>query len=243
MKTAIVTGGSRGIGAAISTLLSQNGYNVLINYNKSYDAASALKTNILSLGGNAEIFKCDVANADEVNSMVDYCLKNFGRIDLLVNNAGIAGQRLFTDITDADWNDMISVDLTGTFNCCRAVSKSMIKNHSGNIINISSMWGIGGASCEVHYSSAKAGVIGLTKALAKELGPSRIRVNCIAPGVIDTEMNSSYTKEDLKALADETPLCRIGKPEEIASVVKFLASDESSFITGQTVSVDGGFCI
>ena len=243
MKTAIVTGGSRGIGAATSTLLSQNGYNVLINYNKSYDAASALKADILSCGGSAEIFKCDIANADEVNNMVDYCLKTFGRIDLLVNNAGIAGQRLFTDITDADWNDMISVDLTGTFNCCRAVSKSMIKNHSGNIINISSMWGIGGASCEVHYSSAKAGVIGLTKALAKELGPSRIRVNCIAPGVIDTEMNSSYTKEDLKALADETPLCRIGKPEEIASVVKFFASDESSFITGQTISVDGGFCI
>lgn len=243
MKTAIVTGGSRGIGAATSALLSQNGYNVLINYNKSYDSASALKSLILSSGGSADIFKCDVANADEVNAMIDYCLKKSGSIDLLVNNAGIADQRLFTDITDADWNDMISVDLTGTFNCCRAVSKYMIKNHSGNIINISSMWGIGGASCEVHYSSAKAGVIGLTKALAKELGPSGIRVNCIAPGVIDTEMNSSYSKEDIKALADVTSLCRIGKPEEIASVVKFLASDDSSFITGQTISVDGGFCI
>ena len=242
-KTAIVTGGSRGIGAATSSLLAANGYNVIINYNASADAAIALKADIVSKGFNAEVYKCDVSDSDEVNSMLEFCVSTFGFPDLLVNNAGIAGQKLFTDITDSDWSRMLSVDLTGVFNCCRAASKHMIKKHAGSIINISSMWGVGGASCEVHYSAAKAGVIGLTKALAKELGPSGIRVNCIAPGVIDTEMNSKLSAADIAELADATPLCRIGKPSEVAAVVEFLASDKASFITGQTISVDGGFII
>ncbi len=242
-KTAIVTGGSRGIGAATSSLLAANGYNVIINYNASADAAIALKADIVSKGFNAEVYKCDVSDSDEVNSMLEFCVSTFGLPDLLVNNAGIAGQKLFTDITDSDWSRMLSVDLTGVFNCCRAASKYMIKKHTGSIINISSMWGVGGASCEVHYSAAKAGVIGLTKALAKELGPSGIRVNCIAPGVIDTEMNSKLSEADIAGLADATPLCRIGKPSEVAAVVEFLASDKASFITGQTISVDGGFII
>lgn len=242
-KTAIVTGGSRGIGAAVSSLLADNGYNVLINYNTSADAALALKSDITYKGSNAEIYRCDVSDGEMVDSMIEFCVNTFGSLDLLVNNAGIAGQKLFTEITDDDWSRMLSVDLTGVFNCCRAASKYMIKKHSGSIVNISSMWGIGGASCEVHYSAAKAGVIGLTKALAKELGPSGIRVNCIAPGVIDTEMNSKLSPEDIAGLAEATPLCRIGKPLEVASVVEFLASDKASFITGQTISVDGGFII
>ena len=164
-------------------------------------------------------------------------------VDILINNAGISEQKLFTDITDDDWNNMLSVNLTGCFNCCRAASKYMINQKYGSIINVSSMWGIAGASCEVHYSASKSGIIGLTKALAKELGPSNIRVNCVAPGVINTEMNQHLNKDDLSELINSTPLCRIGDPIDVAEAIMFLASDKSSFITGQTLSVDGGFIL
>lgn len=243
-KTAIITGGATGIGKAISSLLCFNGYNVIINYNRSEDAAKALVNSLTSDSGfSAVAFKADVSNMDESDALIKFAESNFGHLDLLVCNSGIAQQKLFTDITPDDWSRMISVNLSGCFNCCKAASSLMLKKHSGCIINISSMWGITGASCEVHYSAAKAGVIGLTKALAKELGPSGIRVNCVAPGVIKTDMLKSFSDDELNDLAESTPLCRLGTPEDIAEAVLFLSSDKASFITGQTLSVDGGFVI
>ena len=241
--TAVVTGGAAGIGRAVSSLLCRNGYNVVINYNNSESAAEVLVNELVASGYSAVSFKADVTDRDAVSLLTEFAVETFGRLDLMVCNAGIAQQKLFTDITDEDWSKMLAVDLTGCFNCCQAAAALMLKDHSGCIINISSMWGITGASCEVHYSAAKAGVIGLTKSLAKELGPSGIRVNCVAPGVIKTNMLSSFTEDDLKALADDTPLCRLGTPEDVAEAVVFLASEKASFITGQTLSVDGGFII
>lgn len=241
-KTAIVTGGATGIGAAVSSLLCREGYNVVIAYNKSEQAAKALQ-NELSLLGEVSIFQFDITCSESVDNLIKFTLNKYGRIDLLVNNAGIAQQKLFTDISDLDWNEMISTNLSGQFYCCRAVIPALVSQKSGCIINISSMWGLVGASCEAHYSATKAGIIGLTKSLAKELGPSNIRVNCVAPGVIKTDMLKSFTDDDLKGLADETPLMRLGRPEDVANAVIFLASDKASFITGQTLSVDGGFVI
>ena len=166
-----------------------------------------------------------------------------GGIDVLVNNAGIAQSALMSDITDADYADMINTDLSGALYCCRQAIPYFLRNHSGAIVNVSSMWGEVGASMEVHYSAAKAGLIGLTKALAKELGPSGVRVNCVTPGMIDTDMNKGYTKDDIRAIVDETPLGRIGKPEDVAEAVFFLASDKASFITGQVLGVNGGYVI
>ncbi len=242
-KTVIVTGGAKGIGAAISSLFAKEGYNVVINYNTSEREANRLKSELCFKGFNVEIFKADISNPDEAKSLVNYAYSVFGSVDVLINNAGVAQQKLFTDISISDWNKMISVDLTGAFNCSKAVTPLFIRQHSGNIVNISSVWGLVGASCEVHYSAAKAGIIGMTKALAKELGPSGVRVNCVAPGVINTEMNNHLSKADLCALSDETPLCRNGETSEVAEAVFFLASDKASFITGQILSVDGGFAI
>lgn len=240
-KTVVVTGGGRGIGAAVSSLFAENGYNVVIGYNTSQLSAQALKNEFDNKGYTAEIFKADVSDSNQAKALIDFAINTFGSVDVLVNNAGVAEQKLFTDIDIIAWNKMISVNLTGVYNCCHAVSKHMVNKKRGSIINISSIWGISGASCEVHYSSAKAGVIGLTKALAKELGPSKIRVNCIAPGVIRTDMNAHLSDSDLCELIDSTPLCRIGEPMEIAKPVLFLASDDASFITGQVIAVDGGF--
>lgn len=241
-KTAIITGGATGIGAAVSSLLCREGYNVVIGYNKSEQAAKTLQSKLLPLG-EVSICKVDVSYSESIDNLIKFTLDKYGRIDLLVNNAGIAQQKLFTDISDSDWNTMISTNLSGQFYCCRAVIPTLVSQKSGCIINISSMWGLVGASCEAHYSAAKAGIIGLTKSLAKELGPSKIRVNCVAPGVIKTDMLKSFTEEDLKELADETPLMRLGTPDDVANAVVFLASDKASFITGQTLSVDGGFVI
>ncbi len=241
-KIAIITGGATGIGAAVSSLLCREGYNVVIGYSKSEQAAKALQSKLLPLG-EVSICRVDVSCFESVDNLIKFTLDKYGRIDLLVNNAGIAQQKLFTDISNSDWDTMISTNLSGQFYCCRAVIPTLVSQKSGCIINISSMWGIVGASCEAHYSAAKAGVIGLTKSLAKELGPSNIRVNCVAPGVIKTDMLKSFTEEDLKELADETPLMRLGTPEDVANAVVFLASDKASFITGQTLSVDGGFVI
>lgn len=241
-KTAIITGGATGIGAAVSSLLCREGYNVVIGYNKSEQAAQTLQSKLSSLG-EVSICKVDVSYSESIDNLINFTLDKYGRIDLLVNNAGIAQQKLFTDISNSDWDTMISTNLSGQFYCCRAVIPTLVSQKSGCIINISSMWGIVGASCEAHYSAAKAGVIGLTKSLAKELGPSNIRVNCVAPGVIKTDMLKSFTEEDLKELAYETPLMRLGTPEDVANAVVFLASEKASFITGQTLSVDGGFVI
>ncbi len=242
-KTVIITGASKGIGAATAILFAQSGYNVVINYNDSFESAALLTKSLKDNGANVFSFKANVANKLEVELMIKETLYNFGSIDVLVNNAGIAQQKMFTDITEFDWDKMMDVNLKGVFNCCQAVLPTMINNKQGKIINISSMWGVTGSSCEVHYSAAKAGVIGLTKALAKELGPSGITVNCIAPGVIETNMNAALTVEDLNSLVEETPVGRIGTANEIAKSIYFLASPAADFITGEVLNINGGFVI
>ncbi len=243
MRNVLITGASRGIGAAAARLFAQNGDRVFANYNRSEDAALSLCRELNEKGYTALPLKADVSNPDEVRRMFDTIEKEYRGIDVLVNNAGIAQAKLFTDITDDDWNKMLGTNLSGAFYCCRAALPYMIRNHSGRIINISSMWGQTGGSCEVHYSAAKAGIIGLTKALAKEEGLSGITVNCIAPGVIKTDMTSNLTEEDFSALRDETPTGTIGTPDDIARTIFFLAEEASGFITGQVVGVNGGIVI
>lgn len=242
-KTVLITGASRGIGAEIARQFALNGYNVAINYNKSEQSAQLLKQEITEKGGTAEIFKADVSNHSEAVKMVEIIYSTFGFIDVLVNNAGIAQQILFTDITPDIWANMLNTNLTSVYNCCNAVLPKMISEHRGNIINIASMWGETGGSCEVHYSASKAGVIGLTKALAKEVGLSGIRVNCVSPGVVMTDMMSGFTQETLDSLAEETPLNKLGNSLDIANAVLFLADEKSSFITGQVLGVNGGILI
>ena len=238
MKTALVTGGSRGIGAAVCRRLAEDGFRVVVHFNRSREKAEALvrelteKTGLPHLALPAELAE---------RAQVEELFRLAGPVDVLVNNAGIAQQKLFTDITEDDWRRMFAVDVDGVFRCCQCALPHMIHEKSGCIINIASIWGEIGASCEVHYSAAKAAVIGLTKALAKELGPSHIRVNCVSPGVIDTEMNAMFDEETMRDLCESTPLGRIGSPEDIAAAVSFLASDAASFITGQILSVNGLF--
>jgi 3-oxoacyl-[acyl-carrier protein] reductase len=241
-KTALVTGGAKGIGAAICKALANDGYRIALNYNSSFESATELK-NELSSVTHIEIFKADISDSSDVERMFTEIESVFGGVDVLINNAGIAQQALFTDITDEMWQKMIGVNLTGSFNCCRRALPYMIRNKFGKIINITSMWGEVGASMEVHYSASKAGLIGLTKALAKEVGLSGITVNAVSPGVIETDMMASFSDEVKSSLADETPLGVLGTPENIASAVSFLASDKADFITGQVVSVNGGFII
>ena len=238
MKNVLITGGSRGIGKALVYEFSKKGYRVFLNYNSSQTEAEEI-----SADTGAVIVKADISKSDEVKKMADYIHDNYGRIYVLINNAGIAEQKLFTDISENDWDRMFDINIKGMFLVTKAFVSDMIYKKSGKIINVSSMWGITGASCEVHYSASKSAVIGFTKALAKELGPSNICVNCIAPGVIETEMNKHLSKEDFDVLCEETPLERIGKPEEVAKTALFLASDDSSFITGQVINVDGGYII
>lgn len=240
-KTALITGGARGIGRAITLLFARNGYNVIINYLNSEGRAQKLARAINSKGGAALALRADVSDMDEVEYMVSNAAGRFGGISVLINNAGIAQTKLFCDLTPADWGGMMAVNSTGVFNCCRAVAPLMLREKRGSIINISSIWGIAGAACEVHYSAAKASVIGLTKALAKELGPSGITVNCVAPGVIKTRMNAGLVGEGLKKITDETPLCRVGSARHVAESVLFLA--RSGFITGQVISPNGGLVI
>lgn len=241
-KVVLVTGGAKGIGAAICRAFAHKGYKVAINYNTSQKAAEELKQELSSYAA-AEIFKADVSDSVQVKKMFRDIECAFGGVDVLVNNAGIAQQALFTDITDEMWQRMLGVNLTGAFNCSREVLGFMIRQKKGVIINIASMWGETGASMEVHYSAAKAGLIGMTKALAKEVGLSGITVNAVSPGVVLTDMISQFSDSDKQSLIDETPLNRLGTPENIADAVCFLASDEASFITGQVLSVNGGFVI
>ena len=243
-KVALVTGASHGIGRAISKELALSGYNMCINYKTSKNEAEDLLNELKKDNCNVIIYKADVSKRDEVDNMIDFTLKNFGSIDVVVNNAGICEYKLFTDITEQDLKKMYEVSILGTFNVIQsALKKYMINNKNGSIINISSIWGVTGGSFEVNYSTAKAGIIGMTKALAKELGPSNIRVNVIAPGCIDTDMMKNFTDEELIQIKQDIPLERIGKPEEVSKVVKFLASDDSNYITGQTITVDGGMII
>mgnify|MGYP001042754244 CR=1 FL=1 len=242
MKTVFITGAARGIGRATALLFAERGWNVAFGYVQSTKEAIQLENELKDKGVSAKGIRFDVASYEECNAAVAEAENSFGKIDSLVNNAGISVNKLLMDMTDEEWRRIFAVNTDGVFNMCRAVIPHML-NGNCSIVNVSSMWGITGASCEAAYSASKAAVIGLTKALAKELGLSAIRVNCIAPGVIMTDMNKNLSENDIRALEDETPLGRIGDPSEVAKAIYFLASDEASFITGQTLSVDGGFVI
>jgi 3-oxoacyl-[acyl-carrier protein] reductase len=231
-KKALVTGSSRGIGAAIARRLSADGWEVIIHYNKSEAQAQALAAELW-----AKTVQADVTDPAQVEAM----FQAVGPIDLLVCNAGIAQYGLLTDTEEETWRQVLGTNTDGAYRCCRLAIPAMVHNKAGNIILISSVWGVYGASCEVAYSASKAAVIGLTKGLAKELGPSGIRVNCVAPGVIETDMLAQFDFADRQALREETPLGRLGKPEDVAELVAFLASDKASFITGQIIGCDGGF--
>ncbi|MGI1690610.1 elongation factor P 5-aminopentanone reductase [Thermoanaerobacter uzonensis] len=240
-KVAIVTGGAGDIGREICIELAKEGASMAIHYNNSYEQAVKLREYIKSNFSYAEIFKADISDRQQVDNMIDSIYNEFGRIDYLVNNAGIAQIKPFIEITEEDWDRMMNVNLKGLFNCTQSVLRYMLPQKYGSIINISSIWGISGASCEVHYSASKGGIIAFTKALAKELGPSKIRVNCIAPGVIDTRMNNILNREEKQHLIEDIPLMSIGKPQDVANAVLFLLSDKANFITGQVITVDGGF--
>lgn len=241
--TVVITGGAGGIGSACARAFAAEGCRVAVVYHYSEKEAEAIVDELRSGGTDAECFRADLRSFGETAALAEAVLKRFGKVDVLVNNAGISQIKLFTDLTESDWDDMIDSNLKSVFNCCRHFLPGMISEKSGRIVNISSMWGQQGASCEVHYSAAKAGIIGLTKALAQEVGLSGITVNCVAPGVIDTKMNSELTEEDLASLRDEIPLYRIGSPEETAEAVLFLASPKASYITGQVLGVNGGLVL
>ena len=242
-KVALITGASRGIGRSIALELARSGISVAINYNSSYEKAKELLCKIKEFNENVNMYKADVSNEIEVSEMIHKIESDLGKIDILINNAGISQIGLFTDMTSDERDRMIGVNLIGAMNVTKAVLPSMIRHKCGNIINISSMWGEVGASCEVVYSASKAGLIGFTKALAKEVAPSGIRVNCISPGVIDTDMNSELTASDIEELIDGIPLKRIGTPNDIAKAVGWLISDSAEYITGMVLSVNGGMVI
>lgn len=242
-KTVIITGASKGIGAATAILFAQKGFNVVLNYNDSFESANLLARSLNQNGFSVSTHKANVANRLEVELMIKETVYKYGAVDVLVNNAGIAHQGLITETDEYDSDRIFDIDLKGVYNCCRAVTPVMVNQKSGKIINISSMWGQVGASCEVAYSAAKAGVIGLTKALAKELAPSGITVNAIAPGLIETGMNSNISVEDLNAFVDDIPLGRMGSADEVAEAVFFLAGDGADYITGQVLGVNGGYVI
>lgn len=242
-NTVLVTGASRGIGRQIALTLAENDYNIAVNYHKSEKEAIALKKELIALGADADCFKADVSEFYEVDNMHNNIKKRFGTISALINNAGISQSVLFTDITDDMWDKMLGVNLKGVFNCTKAFLPDMIKAKRGKIINISSIWGQTGAAMEVHYSAAKAGVIGLTKALAKETAPSGITINCICPGVIETEMLGSLNKYEFANLCGEIPLGKAGAAKDIAGAALYLLSGAADYITGQIISVNGGLLI
>lgn len=241
MKTAIITGGARGIGKAIVEKLASDGYNIILNYLHSQEQAKEIKKQLGSRGCNIEIYGADVSRREEAKKLVKFAKDTYGTVDILINNAGIDQWKLFCDITDEDWNYVISNNLTSVFYMIQEALKYMIPNKSGCIINISSIWGMTGASCEVAYSVSKAGMDGLTKSLAKELAPSNIRVNSVAPGIINTEMNKGLSKEEIEEIKSQIPLGKIGKPEDIAKCVSWLIEDE--YTTGQIISPNGGWVI
>ena len=237
-RVVLITGGSRGIGAAAARRFAAGGDKVVINYCRSQERAEALAAEI---GGWA--VEADVSDPKQVRNMVDNVLDKFCQLDILICNAGVAQQKLFGDLTDQDWRRMFAVNVDGMFYTIRAALPHFIHRKQGRILTLSSMWGQVGGSCEVAYSAAKAAVIGMTKALAKELGPSGITVNCVAPGVIDTEMNANLGPEDLAALAEETPMGVIGRPEDVAEALWYLASPGAKFVTGQVLAPNGGLIV
>ena len=240
-KIILVTGGSRGIGADIVKTLARDGHQVILNYNKSETSAKEIQANLNEEGITIDIFQADVSNHIEVTKLVNYCINKYHKIDVLINNAGISQSKLFTDITDIDWNTMLQTNLTSAFYAIKDALPSMIHNKSGLIINISSIWGQIGASCEAHYSVSKAGLDALTKSLAKELGPSNIRINSIAPGIIDTDMNNHLSNEDKNNIIDEIPLEKIGNPHSISKCIQWLIEDD--YTTGQIIEINGGWNI
>ncbi len=238
-KIIIVTGASRGIGKEIAKQLSKKGNTVIANYNKSEKQAQELKEELEKENVKIDIFKADVSKRNEAQELVEYTIKKYGKIDVLINNAGISQIKEFTQITDEDWNTMINTNLNSVFYMTQEVCKNMIHNKNGCIINISSIWGVVGASCEVHYSVSKAGIDAMTKSLAKEMGPSNIRVNSIAPGIINTEMNKNLSKEEINNIKEEIPLEKIGKAQDIEKCIEWLIEDE--YTTGQVISINGGW--
>ena len=243
-KTVIITGAAKGIGRAIAKDFAYSGYNVCINYNSSEKEAKELCEELAKNGCSVIIYKADITDRNQVDKMVEYVIGTFGNIDVLVNNAGISESKLFIDINEEDLQRMLNVNIMGTFNTTQSVlKKSMIPRKDGTIINISSIWGMVGASLEVAYSTSKAAIIGMSKALAKELAPSNITVNVVAPGAISTDMLATLSDEDMKVLTEEIPLGKIGAVEDVAATVKFLASYEARYITGQVISPNGGLVI
>lgn len=244
MATVLITGASRGIGAACAERFARAGYDVAVNYLHSREQAEALCARLQAEYAVRCMPVCaDVSDPDAVGDMIARVKEHLGTIDVLVNNAGIAQSGLLTDLTPSDWRRMIDVNLSSVYYTCHAVLPDMIRTHSGCVLNISSMWGQVGASCEAAYSAAKAGVIGLTRALAKEVGPAGVRVNAIAPGVILTDMMAEYDEDTCRFLQEDTPLMRLGTPEDIAKAAVFLCSNDASFITGQVLGVNGGFIV
>ncbi len=240
MKTVLITGASRGIGAAIARAAAHEGYNVVINYNKNAEAARGLEAELSQITATL-VVQADISKAADAEQLVALAEKRFGKITHLVNNAGVSVSGLLNDMDLCQYDSLIDTNLRGLIYLTRLVSGGMVKRQEGNIVNISSIWGKSGASCEAVYSATKAGVIGFTEAMAKELGPSGVRVNAVCPGVIDTDMCKCYSEEERKALAESTALGRLGTPEDVANLVIFLMSDKAAFITGQAVTVDGGF--
>ncbi len=241
-KTFVITGGSRGIGKGTALCLAEKGNNIIINYAKNQAAAEVTAEEVRKLGGNPELFKADVSVWEEAKALIDFSAEKFGKIDGLVNNAGIALTPLPFDMTDyAQWKRVFDVNVFGAFNCTKAVLPYMISKKSGSIVNVSSVWGITGGSCEAVYSSSKSALIGFTKAMAKELAPSGIRVNAVAPGIIETEMNSHLSGEEIKEIEKEIPLGKMGTIEEIGKLIAFLCEDRSSYITGEIIKADGGW--
>ena len=243
MKYALITGGSRGIGAAAARLFARRGGGVAVAFHQSGNRGQALVRELQELGVPAMAVRADVADPRQVGELVDNVLEKFCQLDILVCAAGISHVGLISQIDEDQWRRLFAVNVDGVHHCCRAVLPHMLSRKSGSIVTVASMWGQVGASCEAAYSATKGAVIAYTKALAKELGPSNIRVNCVSPGVIDTEMNAHLTQADLAALSDETPLGRIGTAQEAAAAIAFLASDEASFLTGQVVSPNGGLVV
>lgn len=242
-RSALVTGASRGIGRAIAAVLAREGWAVCVNYLEHRNAAEELVRELRAQGRAALSFQADVADREEVDACVRAASEELGPVELLVNNAGISHQGLFQDLDDQTWDRLLAVNLTGSRNAVQAVLPHMLSEKRGCIVNISSIWGLRGGSCETAYAVTKAGIVGLTRSLALELAPSGIRVNCVAPGCVETDMVRCLGEETRAQLAEETPLGRLGRPEEIAEAVAFLASEKAGFITGQVLTADGGFIV